>query len=320
MESNQVPTSNFIKLYQHYITAAIDLTAGSAGGAACVLVGQPLDTIKVKMQTFPHLYKNSIVCFKQTILNERIRGLYAGTVPALVANIAENSVLFCAYGVCQNGVRMFTRKDSIASLNPLENATAGFFAALFSSVTLCPTELIKCKLQAMREVQTTHSPQSNQQKIRIGPWLLTKQILKSEGISGFFRGFGPTVAREMPGYFFFFGGYELSRILLTPTGKKKEDIGLLQTSIAGGIGGVCFWLAIFPADVIKSRIQISTSSSSMVLITREIIHADGVKALYKGLGPTILRTFPASGALFVAYEYTKYFLHFVSGCPSSSAS
>ena len=31
----------------------------------------------------------------------------------------------------------------------------------------------------------------------------------------------------------------------------------------------------------------------------------GVAALYKGLGPTLLRTFPATGALFVAYEYTK---------------
>lgn len=32
------------------------------------------------------------------------RGLYAGTVPALVANVAENSVLFAAYGFCQKAV------------------------------------------------------------------------------------------------------------------------------------------------------------------------------------------------------------------------
>ena len=31
-------------------------------------------------------------------------------------------------------------------------------------------------------------------------------------------------------------------------------------------------------------------------------------ALYKGLGPSLLRTFPATGALFVAYEYTKLYL------------
>jgi len=37
-------------------------------------------------------------------------------------------------------------------LSALANASAGFFAAFFSSFTLCPTELIKCRLQAMREV------------------------------------------------------------------------------------------------------------------------------------------------------------------------
>lgn len=33
-------------------------------------------------------------------------------------------------------------------------------------------------------------------------------------INSNFRGLGPTFAREMPGYFFFFGGYEMSREML----------------------------------------------------------------------------------------------------------
>lgn len=33
------------------------------------------------------------------------RGLYAGTAPAIVANVAENAVLFGAYGVCQSVVK-----------------------------------------------------------------------------------------------------------------------------------------------------------------------------------------------------------------------
>ena len=41
----------------------------------------------------------------------------------------------------------------VEELTSIQNACAGFFAAFFSSLTLCPTELIKCKLQAMREVQ-----------------------------------------------------------------------------------------------------------------------------------------------------------------------
>lgn len=56
------------------------------------------------MQTFPDMYQRMVGCFTLTLKRDGIRGLYAGTVPALAANIAENSVLFAAYGVCQKAV------------------------------------------------------------------------------------------------------------------------------------------------------------------------------------------------------------------------
>lgn len=37
-------------------------------------------------------------------------------------------------------------------LDTLHNATAGGAAAFFSSLALCPTELIKCRLQTLSEV------------------------------------------------------------------------------------------------------------------------------------------------------------------------
>lgn len=34
--------------------------------------------------------------------------------------------------------------------------------------------------------------------------------------------------------------------------------GILKTALCGGIGGVTFWISIFPTDVVKSRIQIDS--------------------------------------------------------------
>lgn len=83
-----------------------------SGGVGLVYVGQPLDTIKVKMQTFPHLYRGMVDCFRQTLMKEGIsKGLYAGTIPAVIANVAENSVLFAAYGTCQKAMMMLTKKE-----------------------------------------------------------------------------------------------------------------------------------------------------------------------------------------------------------------
>lgn len=55
-----------------------------------------------------------------------------------------------------------------------------------------------------KQLQTKH----------ITPFQLTRQIFQQEGFLGFYRGLGPTMAREMPGYFFFFGGYEGTREFL----------------------------------------------------------------------------------------------------------
>ena len=58
---------------------------------------------------------------------------------------------------------------------------------------------------------------------------VTMQIIREDGFLGLFRGMTPTLAREVPGYFFFFGGYELCRNLLTPKGKTVDDIGKIYS-------------------------------------------------------------------------------------------
>ena len=65
-----------------------------------------------------------------------------------------------------------------------------------------------------------------------GALALTAQIVKSEGILGLYRGFVSTCTREVGGYFFFFGGYQLSKRLLTPAGKTVDDIGKISFSLA----------------------------------------------------------------------------------------
>lgn len=329
----------------HIFESALGFLAGVNGGIATVYVGQPLDTIKVKMQTFPEVHKSAFKCFKTTLTKDGIaRGLYAGTVPALAANIAENSVLFCALPPSQHLVACIRGKPT-EKLNNLEHAFSGSLAAFWSSLTLCPTELVKCKVQSMREM--VELGQINLKLSDVGPWQVTKTIFREEGLMGFTRGLVPTFAREMPGYFFFFGGYELSRSLIAGKDGNKNQLGILATAFCGGVGGMSLWAAIFPFDVVKSRVQVghteassannakptpvttaSTASAPPVApatpphnsqakktnLFRLLIHiarSEGVSALYRGLGPTLLRTFPASGALFVAVEWTKSVGHWL---------
>ena len=72
--------------------------------------------MKVKMQTFPDLYRGLTDCCLKTYYQVGFRGFYKGTSPALIANIAENSVLFMCYGFCQQVVRKVVGLEKQAKL------------------------------------------------------------------------------------------------------------------------------------------------------------------------------------------------------------
>lgn len=62
--------------------------------------------------------------------------------------------------------------------------------------------------------------------LRSTVWSVVKAIMKNEGPQGFFQGLTTTIAREVPGYFCFFGAYELCRTGFADYMKcDKDDIG-----------------------------------------------------------------------------------------------
>lgn len=52
--------------------------------------------------------------------------------------------------------------------------------------------------------------------------------------------------------------------------------GAIRTIICGGVGGISLWVAIFPFDVIKSRVQVSnTASQPMMKMLFHIARTEG---------------------------------------------
>ena len=48
----------------------------------------------------------------------------------------------------------------------------------------------------------------------------------------------------------------MTREALKPPGGTKEDVGVFGKFLAGGMAGITLWCVVFPADVIKSRLQV----------------------------------------------------------------
>lgn len=379
----------------------VGLASGCAGAVALVYVGQPLDTVKVRMQLStatqavtsgggggvsmwgcvrdmwrqalvtpaPHhrpLTTNGAAAgavveacpltatgqstSRAAAAGRMARLMYAGTGPALLANVAENGVLFAAYGPCQRLVAFAMDLfggggggtdtgvvDVEKKLGPAGMATAGSLASLCSAFALCPTELIKVRLQAAdldRANSVSGGASSAGRPHRAaGALQVVARVWTTEGgLRGMYRGLGSTVAREMPGYYVFFLAYEASRTYLTdwhystlgslmhtavPLAKEHREDPTWVTMAAGAAAGTCLWLVVYPVDAIKSRIQAAGGAGSTVTESPSggflramalSVRDEGPLALYRGLAPTLLRTVPASAVMFWTVERTKTLL------------
>ena len=151
--------------------ATKDIAFGSIAGMVSKVFEHPFDLVKVRLQTqsadCPARYAGAFDCFKQTYLQEGIRGLYRGLSMPVFGATLENACLFFTYNQIQSAIRWFNgqaRKGSAAqadaeaplSIPQLAIAAAG--AGSLTSVVLTPIELIKCKMQVQMITRELHAP------------------------------------------------------------------------------------------------------------------------------------------------------------------
>ncbi|KAL6349188.1 hypothetical protein AAG906_033844 [Vitis piasezkii] len=288
---------------------AKDLTAGTVGGAAQLIVGHPFDTIKVKLQSQPPplpgqppKFSGAMDAVRQTVAAEGPRGLYKGMGAPLATVAAFNAVLFSVRGQME----ALLRSQPGAPLTVNQQIVAGAGAGVAVSFLACPTELIKCRLQAQSALASSGSP-----GVAVkygGPMDVARHVIKSGGVRGLFKGLVPTMAREIPGNAAMFGVYEALKQYLAG-GPDTSGLGRGSLILAGGLAGASFWASVYPTDVVKSVIQVddykNPKFSGSIDAFRKTLASEGVKGLYKGFGPAMARSVPANAACFLAYEVTR---------------
>ena len=140
-------------------------------------------------------------------------------------------------------------------------------------------------------------------------------VARAEGVRGLFAGLGPLLLRDLPLNAVMFGTFKaVSRALAPPAGASAAAGGW-RDFVAGGVAGTAAWAAVYPADVVKSRVQVagaavsgaeggggstpSTRQGGSTLSTlRAIVREGGPRALYRGCSAALTRAFVANAALF----------------------
>jgi len=283
--------------------------SGGIGGACVVLVGHPLDLVKVRMQT--GTTGSVLGMLKQTFMKEGIRGLYRGVSAPLTAVSPVFAVSFWGYDMGKRVVRAWDNYMYCTVINPMtipQMCFAGGFSAIPTTAFMAPSERIKCLLQVQQAGGGT--PKYS------GMMDCARQVYKEGGVRSLFKGTAATLCRDIPGSIAWFGTYEFSKkemMRLQGIDPETGSLSPLAVLTAGGLAGMACWTVAIPPDTIKSRYQTAPEGMYKGLgdVAVKLIREEGVGGLFTGIRPALLRAFPANAACFFGMEVAREALSFM---------
>lgn len=191
--------------------------------------------------------------------------------------------------------------SALPKLSNLANLTTGAIARASAGFMLMPMTIIKVRyesnLYAYRSIAGAG-----------------KDIFKTEGLKGFFSGFGATAIRDAPyaGLYVLF--YEQLKKRLSLVVQKAPVAGMPDVKMKGstsasinfGSGVMAAGLATAitnPFDSIKTRIQLQPKEYKNILqAARKMLATDGVKSLFDGLAIRMGRKAISSALAWTVYE------------------
>ena len=283
-----------------------DFFAGTIAGILQVIVGQPFDIIKVRIQAQSQknpIYKNPIDCAKKIYKNEGFFTFYRGSLSPLVGIGACVSIQFGVNEACKRILKNYRKEQNIPNPNKLsllQLATCGSFAGLVNAVVSIPVEHIRIKMQ----VEGTKLIKKYSGSIDC-----MLKIYREHGIHGIYKGGAPTLPREAISYFFYFGIYEGLMQYSEKAHSDRNSIPLYKIMLFGALAGIGEWLPGYPFDVIKSKYQAddikNPKYTSLKSCAIDIYKTNGFKGFYSGLVPCLMRAPPATAATFAGFELSS---------------
>lgn len=200
--------------------------------------------------------------------------------------------------------------DGIIESMPVfaKELVAGGVAGGFAKTVVAPLERVKILFQTRRTEFKA-----------IGLFGSIKKIAQTEGIMGFYRGNGASVARIVPYAALHYMTYEQYRrwIIL---GFPNIDRGPILDLVAGSFSGGTAVLFTYPLDLVRTKLAyqvVDSSKKGIQGVVNEQVYKgirdcfaktykeSGLRGLYRGVGPSLYGIFPYAGLKFYFYEEMK---------------
>ncbi|CAF1228022.1 unnamed protein product [Rotaria magnacalcarata] len=254
-------------------------------------------------------YTGTLDTLSKIIRAEGFPVLWSGLTPALCVSIPTVIIYFTSY---MKAKQLLGYNE--LSPNPILPVIAGASSRIFAVTAVSPFELIRTKVQSEKVLYRQL-------------FLLLRKSLSEEGPRILWKGLLPTIWRDIPFSMIYWFHYETFRAYLV---RSKINVDTYGTFICGALAGTIAATLTTPADVAKTFRQIElgrnekssnsgykhcssinsnqpAQSTKTLSILIHIFRAEGLKGLFTGLVPRLLKVAPACAIMITSFETLKTF-------------
>eukprot|EP00808_Paulinella_micropora_P001839 g68106.t1 len=290
--------------------SVLSFCAGSLSGCVGTVVGYPLDTLKVRMQT------------GRRTQGVAMRALYRGMAAPLFTNGTIGALAMGIFDNCRRFSQEYIGQHPEEDHAPL---SVVFFSGMGAGLTI---SVLTCPQNRLKVLQQSHG----------GSFLGTARQI---GLRGLYVGYPLQAAMECGrGVYLatYFTALRFMQPLVHPTESGQATrprtaasgvpagMPVWSRAIAGGLAGmmgwlsiypldvnirtyITGWLSIYPLDVVKSTLQAQKAGTrnpvrytSAVECAKDLVKKEGPLRLYRGIGFTLLRAGPVAGVMLPVYD------------------
>lgn len=301
------------------------LSVGISGAASRTAVA-PLERLKILMQTQPVGAKGpytGLFSGLRAMVREDsslLRAMFRGN-GANVLRIVPNAAIQLAMVERLHG---YLAAAAEAGVGPAGNAARsravdavaiGGLAGMVAASATYPLDFIRGRLTIQR---TGFEPYR-------GVTHGLRKCIGEEGLHSIFRGITPTLLGVIPYVGLSFTLFETVRPILP---RKNDGSGRPTTGsaiVCGAMASATGQMAAYPLDLCRRRMQVGGFGNAglggrgMRDVLRDVVKTEGVRGLYRGLVPNLIKVAPASCVSFLAYEQVRTSYNLVEGISARAA-
>lgn len=223
----------------------------------------------------------------------------------------ESAVKFGSYEASKRAIARLEGHNDPKHISSWSLFTCGGVAGMISQAVVYPLDTLKFRIQC--EMQ--------EGGLKGNKLVLAtlQKMWRTNGVSGFYRGLPMGLVGMFPYSaidLFIFERLKrtiVKRNMRLHALKHEEDAlpGNFSLALIGGFSGAIGASAVYPVNLLRTRLQSQGTSqhprtyTGIVDVTRQTIKGEGVRGLFKGLTPNLLKVVPAVSITYVVYENSK---------------